>query len=136
MGAFKRFLIFIAIILVFIIVRNLEIILKWILIVAITFIALYIIYLILRNLTANKAYYVDGKGYYRYYSSRKLVHRNIAFKEIYKCNRRKYPLRFSEYVVHHRDGNKLNNNVSNLQILTKDYHGNIHKRRWGKWQEN
>jgi len=33
-----------------------------------------------------------------------LIHRQIAYSEIYLKNRHKYPLPFSKYVVHHIDG--------------------------------
>ena len=40
-------------------------------------------------------------------------------------NRDEYPLRFSQYQVHHIDGNKSNNDVSNLQIVTRREHEEI-----------
>jgi len=30
-------------------------------------------------------------------------------------------------MIHHLDGNKLNNSIGNLQLMTKDFHTKIHK---------
>ena len=71
--------------------------------------------------------YEDGGGYDRKISSHSnLVHRTIAYKEIYLKNKEKYKLPFSKYVVHHKDNNKKNNNVSNLQIMTQADHEEHH----------
>jgi len=74
--------------------------------------------------------YTDPLGYKRYPSN--LVHRRIAYRQIYLKNRDQYPLPFGKYVVHHRDGNKKNNDVNNLQILTPEQHGGIHGFSEGK----
>lgn len=58
----------------------------------------------------------------------KRIARQVAFKEIYKKNRSKYPLRFGEYQVHHKDGKKLNNDPDNLQLVTPEEHARIHGR--------
>jgi hypothetical protein len=68
--------------------------------------------------------YIDSRGYKR--KNSRLVSRQIAHDYIYKYNRKKYPLPFYKYVVHHKDGNKLNNSISNLQILLPEEHGKIH----------
>lgn len=68
----------------------------------------------------------DERGYGRYVDSGRLVHRSVAYKEIYLKNRDKYPGRFSEYVVHHKDGDKTNNMANNLEITTKKDHFNKH----------
>ena len=67
--------------------------------------------------------YVDGNGYKRHSN---LVHREKAYEQIYKKNRDKYPLPFSEYVVHHKDGDKQNNDIQNLEILTPAEHEKVH----------
>lgn len=67
--------------------------------------------------------YTDEKGYKRHSN---LVHRQKVYEQIYKKNRHKYPLPFSEYVVHHKDGNKENNNIENLEILTPEEHDAVH----------
>ena len=39
----------------------------------------------------------------------------------------------SSEIIHHKDHNKLNNDIANLQILTRAEHNRIHlKERWGK----
>jgi len=67
--------------------------------------------------------YTDDNGYERFSN---LVHRQVAYKEIYLKNRKKYPLPFGKYQIHHIDGYKQNNNVSNLQILTREEHRAVH----------
>jgi hypothetical protein len=57
-----------------------------------------------------------------------LFHRWFAKKEIYKKNPDKYPLSWRMYEVHHLDGNRRNNTLSNLQILTKEEHDKLHGR--------
>jgi len=66
--------------------------------------------------------YIDEQGYQRYNETNRLVHRTIAWKYIYSANRTKYPLRFSEYQVHHIDGDKRNNKWNNLELVTEDEH--------------
>ena len=71
--------------------------------------------------------YIDDKGYLRYKGSNYLVHRDVAYEEIYRLNtEEEYPLPFREYQVHHIDGNKLNNDYNNLEILTRDEHMEKH----------
>ena len=74
----------------------------------------------------NKKKYLDDKGYLKFRNSDRLVHRWVAHKYIYKPNRHLYPKPFSSYIVHHKDGNKLNNDVSNLEILSKPDHEETH----------
>jgi hypothetical protein len=70
---------------------------------------------------------IDNRGYERgKLSHSDLIHRQIAYKEIYLKNRDKYPLKFDKYVIHHKDGNKKNNDVSNLQIVTPKQHREFH----------
>ena len=68
----------------------------------------------------RKICYVDQNGYLRWKSNKRLCHRDIAYKYIYK--KHKFKLKFSEYEVHHEDENKLNNNPKNLKILTPEQH--------------
>lgn len=56
-----------------------------------------------------------------------LIHRRVAYHKIYRKNRDKYPLPFKKYVVHHIDGDKLNNDVSNLEIMTEEEHNKLHR---------
>jgi len=55
-----------------------------------------------------------------------LVHRELAYEHIYIKNRKDYQLPFSAYQVHHKDGDKTNNSIENLQIVTKEEHDAIH----------
>ena len=61
--------------------------------------------------------YKDDHGYLRWKNSKKLVHRTIVYKEIYLKNRKKFQFPFSEYQVDHKDGNKNNNRIGNLDLV-------------------
>ena len=74
-----------------------------------------------------KKTYKDKNGYLRFKDSDKLVHRWIAYNKIYKSNHKKYFLKFGKYVVHHKDGDKFNNDPSNLQILRRKKHEKKHQ---------
>ncbi|MFP4401931.1 MAG: HNH endonuclease [Candidatus Nanoarchaeia archaeon] len=67
--------------------------------------------------------YIDSKGYKRYKSNKKLIHRNVAFKY---CEKHPFE-KFKNCEVHHIDGNKLNNSSKNLFIVTRDEHTRLHK---------
>src|SRR4030042_597060 len=72
--------------------------------------------------------HVNDKGYLVYDDTNKLVHREIAYKHIFLPNRQRYHLNFGDYVVHHKDGNKQNNDVSNLMIVVEEEHYARHGR--------
>ena len=85
-----------------------------------------LIYLKWKTLTKRntilKKTYKDNNGYLRFNDSNKLVHRWIAEKNI---GRKLKP----DEVVHHRDGNKLNNSPNNLQVFsTQDEHHSLHQK--------
>jgi len=81
----------------------------------------------------DKKVYIDENGYYRFKDSNILVHRWVMEKYTgRKLN--------SWEVVHHIDGNKLNNEPDNLRIVTgpksRENHTNIHqkqKKETGNW---
>lgn len=68
--------------------------------------------------------YIDSRGYRRFKNSGSYVHRWVAEK--YVVGRR---LRRGE-VVHHLDGNKLNNDPDNLEVMWKDEHDEEHGFEW------
>ena len=70
--------------------------------------------------------YTDDRGYLRYKSNKRLVHRAVAYKEIYLPNKHRYKYSFSEYVIDHKDMNKKNNKASNLRIMLSDDHTDSH----------
>ena len=70
--------------------------------------------------------YIDENGYFRFIGSKRLVHRWIAQKYLYNKNDLIYALPFGEYIIHHKDRNKLNNSINNLMIVTPDEHFRIH----------
>ena len=69
--------------------------------------------------------YIDNNGYKRFRDSDRLVHRWMAYKYLYKRSLHFHS--FSHYHVHHKDKNKLNNDVSNLMMLAPEEHNAIHK---------
>lgn len=76
--------------------------------------------------------YIDDKGYIRYEYSDRLVHRRVAEQKLYRDSngkkRKQYKKHFSQYVIHHKDEDKQNNDPDNLQILTKAEHKAIHNK--------
>ncbi len=76
---------------------------------------------------AENETYIDENGYERgELKHSTLIHRQVAYRSIWLPNRDKYPLPFYKYDVHHVDGNKTNNRVSNLQLLTREEHKQLH----------
>ncbi|MBT4604752.1 hypothetical protein HOC01_03870 [archaeon] len=75
----------------------------------------------------RKKSYTDKHGYKRDgVPHSNLTHRQVAYKQIYLKHRNKFPLPFSRYQVHHIDENKRNNRVSNLKIVTREEHEELH----------
>jgi len=69
--------------------------------------------------------FIGKKGYKRYSNSGKSVHRHVASKKIGgKIGKGR--------VVHHRDGNKLNNKRSNLQVMNRSSHSKLHAKKRAK----
>lgn len=69
---------------------------------------------------------IDKHGYAREPKHSNAWHRKVAYYKIYLKDRKKYPLPFEEYEIHHKDGDKLNNNPDNLLILTPEEHIDAH----------
>ena len=67
--------------------------------------------------------YINKKGYkiITFFGKRKMEHRKV-----YEDNFGKIPEGFD---IHHQDGNKLNNNLNNLHLMTKSEHTKLH------WEE-
>jgi hypothetical protein len=61
--------------------------------------------------------YIDRRGYLRWKESNRLCHRDIAWR-----NDIRGTARFGECDIHHKDENKLNNQPSNLEALTRYQH--------------
>ncbi|MAF50983.1 MAG: hypothetical protein CMH64_02725 [Nanoarchaeota archaeon] len=70
--------------------------------------------------------YVDEYGYLRYVESDLLIHRAVARTHIWAPNSEKYTLPFEDYEVHHKDENKMNNEIWNLEVLTEEEHMRRH----------
>jgi hypothetical protein len=81
--------------------------------------------------------YIDSNGYLRWNDSNRLCHRDVAFEHLYKRKTidletgevaGKFNKSFSEYVVHHKNKDKHDNDPSNLEILDEEQHGEVHGR--------
>ena len=70
-----------------------------------------------------KKTYKDDNGYLRFIDTHKLVHRWVVEKNIGRKLK-------SNEVIHHIDGNKLNNNFSNLEIFSsQNEHHSLHQKQ-------
>jgi len=89
----------------------------------------------------EEEFYEDKNGYVRENNHSNAWHRKVAYHKIYMKNRKKYKLPFSKYEIHQIDGDKKNNLVENLALLTTEEHIDLHqivdkKRRKGlSWRE-
>jgi hypothetical protein len=85
-----------------------------------------------RNKTINTKTYINENGYRCFKDSNILVHRWIMSKHL---NRRLY----HGEIVHHIDGNKLNNKLSNLKLFSSQHehtqHHLNHLKNYGSWYE-
>lgn len=78
--------------------------------------------------------YVNNDGYKQIYKPKSSEARESGFAQGYAPEHRvkaskmlKRPLT-SDEIVHHKDGNKLNNRKNNLQVMTRNEHYRIHKK--------
>lgn len=66
---------------------------------------------------------IDQSGYYRITSRKEGNHLKMLHRLIFEAVHGEIP---KGYCVHHKDGNKLNNCILNLELLNMKYHQNIH----------
>ena len=67
---------------------------------------------------------VDAHGYYRITSRKEGNHRKRLHRLIFEKFHGEIP---DNYIVHHIDGNKLNNCILNLELMTSEKHNSLHK---------
>ena len=83
--------------------------------------------------------YIDKDGYERSHPKKHsgAVHRQRAYYGIYLPNKEKYPYPFPYYEIHHKDGDKINNKISNLILLSPEEHDKEHDffNKYGIWKE-
>lgn len=60
-------------------------------------------------------YYVISSGEY----AKKYLHR-LIYEDFYKLTL------LSSAIIHHKDGNKLNNSINNLELVSKSEHNKLH----------
>lgn len=70
----------------------------------------------------------DSNGYLRSGGKDKLIHREVVLNELKRKQKKLNDLieNFEDYVIHHKDENKKNNNLSNLEIMTRKEHAKEH----------
>lgn len=71
-------------------------------------------------------YNIDRNGYARRTIDNRLVHRVVAYHQVYLPNRDLYPLPFSSYDIHHMNYDKLDNRPENLKPIIHDLHFGIY----------
>ena len=79
-----------------------------------------------------KGYYIDGDGYI-YVSAKNHPNRNnIGYVRLHRLIVEKHIGRYLDKneIVHHKDENKTNNHINNLEITTFSEHSKNHAIRW------
>ena len=82
------------------------------------------------NIAPKNKPFIDKHGYYRIWDDKRdlwiLMHRKKAYEEIYLKHKDEYTMKFSKYVVHHKNENKKDNRAVNLRIMTRSAHELLH----------
>lgn len=78
--------------------------------------------------------YQTKEGYIQHYNPKSPDARNNGYSPIHRdVARKKNKRNINENeVVHHKDGNKLNNKKKNLEIMTKSEHNKLHNLKFKK----
>lgn len=66
---------------------------------------------------------IDSNGYYRITSRKEGNHRKLLHRLIFESIHGEIP---EGYCVHHIDGDRLNNCIMNLELLSSSFHKSIH----------
>ncbi|MHA1251828.1 MAG: HNH endonuclease [Candidatus Helarchaeota archaeon] len=75
-----------------------------------------------KSIINRKSAYIDKLGYLRWKKNDRLCHRDIAYNQIYKLNPEFFKTRFSDFVIHHKNRNKLDCRPENLELLSNEEH--------------
>ena len=66
---------------------------------------------------------IDNKGYYRITSRKEGNHNKLLHRLFFEKFHGSIP---EGYIIHHKDGDKCNNCILNLELMSVRYHQNIH----------
>lgn len=86
----------------------------------------------MRHDKSNKRTYVTKEGYKQIYQPNHPNARENGFvsEHIYVATKGGKKELKKDQVVHHKDGNKLNNNPKNLVIMSRSKHTKLHNRKF------
>ncbi len=78
-----------------------------------------------------KRYYTNKNGYRQHYNPKSPEARKSGFSPVHRdVARKKYNRNIKPYeVVHHKDGNKLNNSWDNIEIMSRSEHSRYHNKK-------
>lgn len=82
-----------------------------------------------RKIFNNEFYYKDNRTGYFWHVDQKGKKSKSLHKAVYEFHKGKFP---KGLVVHHKDFNKENNDISNLEVLSKSRHAELHAKT-NKW---
>ena len=79
----------------------------------------------------NNRYYTNKNGYRQHYNPKSPEARKSGFSPVHRdVARKKYKRDIKPYeVVHHKDGNKLNNSWNNLELMSRSKHTKLHNKQ-------